>query len=267
VVSEGYAADDQDILVTKLLGQKVYSSIADSAREIGTINNMVVTSGMGISAVVIGVGGFLGVGEKDIAVDFAELTWAKREDGSRRWVLEITQEELADAPRLHLADSEGIHRQARPHHPAGTEPAGGWQSQRHPARPLPHHRPARTPGDHHHARPLRHDQCQPGPISVPTNCAAFPVYGPRRRANRHISDVVLTPQGNSDALIVDVGGFLGLGAKTRGRRLRKPHLLVRHQWPALPVPQHLARTARSPAGIRPATYETERNSQRMVVTP
>ncbi|UXN75109.1 PRC-barrel domain-containing protein [Devosia sp. A8/3-2] len=81
VLSEGYAADDRDVLVTKLLGQKVYTSVADNAREVGAINNMVITSGMGISAVVIGVGGFLGIGEKDVAVDFAELTLGR----ARRW--------------------------------------------------------------------------------------------------------------------------------------------------------------------------------------
>ena len=106
VLSEGYSTRGQDTLVTRLLGQKVYSSVADDAKEIGTISDMVVTSGQGISAVVIGVGGFLGIGAKDVAIDFAQLEWAEREDGSRRWVLETTAEELTAAPAFIWTDSE-----------------------------------------------------------------------------------------------------------------------------------------------------------------
>src|SRR5215217_4911714 len=82
VLSKGYATGGTDVLVTKLLGETVYSSNADDAAEIGTINNLVITSGQGISAVVIGVGGFLGVGSKDVAVDFVQLEWAERPDTS-----------------------------------------------------------------------------------------------------------------------------------------------------------------------------------------
>ncbi|HTO28772.1 MAG TPA: PRC-barrel domain-containing protein, partial [Devosia sp.] len=83
VLSQGYAASGQDVLVTRLLGETVFSSVEDSAEQIGTVTDMVITSGLGISAVVISVGGFLGVGEKDVAVDFAQLEWAQRDDGSR----------------------------------------------------------------------------------------------------------------------------------------------------------------------------------------
>lgn len=266
VVSEGYAADDQDILVTKLLGQKVYSSIADSAREIGTINNMVVTSGMGISAVVIGVGGFLGVGEKDIAVDFAELTWAKREDGSRRWVLEITQEELADAPAFIWTDSEAStgkpalttqqeQNQLVDGNPNAT-PLDPSLTTDQPERPVITTTPDRSGMTNVNQADLSADELR-----------GIPVYGRDDEQIGTISDVILTPQGNSDALIVDVGGFLGLGAKpvavafenltfssdTNGQR----YLFLntsREQLEAQPE-------------YDPQTYEAERNSQRMVVTP
>src|SRR5690606_17296977 len=97
VLSQGYAAGGEDVLVTQLLGQTIYSTVEDPAGEIGTVTNLVVTAGLGISAVVVSVGGFLGVGEKEIAVDFAQLEWAMRDDGSRRWVLPTTAELLTAA--------------------------------------------------------------------------------------------------------------------------------------------------------------------------
>lgn len=266
VLSEGYAADDQDILVTKLLGQKVYSSVADNAREIGTINNMVVTSGMGISAVVIAVGGFLGVGEKDVAVDFAELTWARREDGSRRWVLETTQEELAEAPAFIWTDSEEStgkpalttqqeQNQLVDGNPNAT-PLDPALTTDQPERPVITTTPDRSGMTNINQADLSADDLR-----------GIPVYGRDDEQIGTISDVVLTPQGNSDALIVDVGGFLGLGAKpvavafenltfssdTNGQR----YLFLNTSREQLETqPEY-----------DPQTYESERNSQRMVVTP
>lgn len=39
------------------------------------------------------------------------------------------------------------------------------------------------------------------------------VYGPDNKTIGSIGDIALTPQGQVDAVIVDVGGFLGIGAK------------------------------------------------------
>lgn len=266
VLSQGYAADDQDVLVTKLLGQKVYSSVADNAREIGTINNMVITSGMGISAVVIAVGGFLGVGEKDVAVDFAELTWAERDDGTRRWVLETTQEELAEAPAFIWTDSEEStgkpalttqqeQNQLVDGNPNAT-PLDPSLTTDQPERPVITTTPDRSGMTNVNQADLSADDLR-----------GIPVYGRDDEQIGTISDVVLTPQGNSDALIVDVGGFLGLGAKpvavafenltfssdTNGQR----YLFLNTSREQLETqPEY-----------DPQTYETERNSQRMVVTP
>ncbi|HWU18365.1 MAG TPA: PRC-barrel domain-containing protein [Devosia sp.] len=266
VLSQGYAADDQDVLVTKLLGQKVYSSVADNAREIGTINNMVITSGMGISAVVIAVGGFLGVGEKDVAVDFAELTWAERDDGTRRWVLETTQEELAEAPAFIWTDSEEStgkpalttqqeQNQLVDGNPNAT-PLDPSLTTDQPERPVITTTPDRSGMTNVNQADLSADDLR-----------GIPVYGRDDEQIGTISDVVLTPQGNSDALIIDVGGFLGLGAKpvavafenltfssdTNGQR----YLFLNTSREQLETqPEY-----------DPQTYETERNSQRMVVTP
>ena len=106
VLSEGYAAVDGDNLATKVLGATVYTSTSDDADKIGDINDFVIDDNGDIAAAVIGVGGFLGVGEKNVAVDFAELKWSTAADGTWRYVLATTADALKAAPEF-VFDDEG----------------------------------------------------------------------------------------------------------------------------------------------------------------
>ncbi|CAN5278201.1 PRC-barrel domain-containing protein [soil metagenome] len=57
---------------SKLMGLAVYN---DSSEKLGDISEILVDSSGKINAVVVGVGGFLGVGQHDIAVSFDKLKW------------------------------------------------------------------------------------------------------------------------------------------------------------------------------------------------
>ena len=57
---------------SKLVGLDVYN---DSNEKLGDISEILVDNTGKINAVVIGVGGFLGVGQHDIAVSFDKLKW------------------------------------------------------------------------------------------------------------------------------------------------------------------------------------------------
>jgi sporulation protein YlmC with PRC-barrel domain len=266
VLSRGYAGTGSDILVTQLLGERVYASIEDNAEEIGTINNMVVTSGLGITAVVIGVGGLLGVGSKDVAVDFAQLEWAEREDGSRRWVLDTTAQELSEAPAFIWSDSEETTGDA------ALTPAEEEDQ-------LVDGDPNAAPMDPE----LTTDQPERQVITTPVDRSGFTefdetgltadelrgigVYGINDEQIGTIGDIVTNPDGSFDAVIVDVGGFLGLGAKpvavgfdnlafsadTFGNR----YLFLNASRQQL----------EAQAAYDPATYEAERETQRMVISP
>ncbi len=266
VLSEGFSSTGADVLVTQLLGQTVYSSTQDDAEEIGTVNDMVVTSGRGLSAVVIGVGGFLGVGTKDVAVDFNQLEWAEREDGSRRWVLDASAESLAAAPAFIWADSEQ----------ATGEPALTPEEEEEQ---LVEGDPNAAPIDP--ALTTDQPEAQGTPSAVDrTGFSEFDetgltaeelrgigVYGINDELIGSIGDVLTNENGSFDAVIVDVGGFLGLGAKpvavgfdnltfsadTFGNR----YLFLnasREQLEAQPE-------------YSPETYSAEREAQRMVITP
>ncbi len=77
----------------QIIGESVYNGTGDDAENIGDVNDIVLGTDGKIEAVVVGVGGFLGIGEKDVAVDFAQLEWAER-DGDRWLVAPMTKEQL-----------------------------------------------------------------------------------------------------------------------------------------------------------------------------
>jgi hypothetical protein len=266
VLSQGYATGGEDVLVTTLLGATLFSSIDDTAEQIGTITDMVVTSGLGITAVVVNVGGFLGVGEKSVAVDFAQLEWQLRGDGSRRWILATTAEQLTAAPAFIWAESEE----------ATGEPALTTQQEQDQL----------VEGDPNAAAvdpALTTDQPERPAITGPLDRTGFSdfdetglsaedlrgigVYGINDEQIGTIGDLILNSDGSFDAVIVDVGGFLGLGAKpvavgfdnlafsadTFGNRYLFLNA-TREQLEAQPAHD-------------PATYADERDSQRMVITP
>ncbi|AYF32502.1 PRC-barrel domain-containing protein [Vreelandella alkaliphila] len=63
-----------------LTGNQVKSSVEDD-EDIGTINDLIIDEDGQINAVVVGVGGFLGMGEKDVAIEWDSLELTKDEDG------------------------------------------------------------------------------------------------------------------------------------------------------------------------------------------
>ena len=65
--------------------------------KIGEINDLLVDNGGKVNAVIVGVGGFLGVGEKNVAVGFPSLKVSEK-DGKRYLVLDTTMEALQSAP-------------------------------------------------------------------------------------------------------------------------------------------------------------------------
>ncbi|WP_194164647.1 PRC-barrel domain-containing protein [Microvirga thermotolerans] len=64
------------MMASDLIGTKVISTNNES---IGDINDVIVDRNGQAVAAVIGVGGFLGIGEKDVAVPFNALEFATRE--------------------------------------------------------------------------------------------------------------------------------------------------------------------------------------------
>ncbi|WP_331373532.1 PRC-barrel domain-containing protein [Sinorhizobium chiapasense] len=82
-------ADDQ-IATSTYVGQSVYNAADES---IGNINDLIIKKDGGVEAAVIGVGGFLGIGEKNVAVPFDRIEISEQADTS---ALKLTTTETAD---------------------------------------------------------------------------------------------------------------------------------------------------------------------------
>lgn len=62
-----------------LTGNQVRSSVEDDD-DIGTISDLIIGEDGQIQAVIVGVGGFLGMGEKDVAIEWDSLELTRDED-------------------------------------------------------------------------------------------------------------------------------------------------------------------------------------------
>lgn len=86
------------ILASGFIGKPVYNGDGDNAETIGKLNDLVIGPDGMVQAAVIGVGGFLGVGEKDVAVAPNQLKLSTRSDGNSWLVLNTTKDQLSAAP-------------------------------------------------------------------------------------------------------------------------------------------------------------------------
>lgn len=62
-------------LSSKMVGVDVYNT---SNEKVGDITELVITQDGKIDAIVVGVGGFLGMGQHDVAVPFSEVQWVDK---------------------------------------------------------------------------------------------------------------------------------------------------------------------------------------------
>lgn len=80
------------------IGQSVYNAADES---IGSINDLIMEKDGGITAAVIGVGGFLGIGEKWVAVPFDNIAISQAPDsGEVKLTTTETEESLQAAPEF-----------------------------------------------------------------------------------------------------------------------------------------------------------------------
>ncbi|MCC7252525.1 PRC-barrel domain-containing protein [Hyphomicrobium sp.] len=86
---------------TKLVGLAVYNQANE---RIGDINDLILGPDGKISNAVIGVGGFLGLGEKLVAVAFDDLQLNRDADGTMRVTINSSKEALDSAPDFKYYD-------------------------------------------------------------------------------------------------------------------------------------------------------------------
>jgi sporulation protein YlmC with PRC-barrel domain len=102
-----------DWRASKLIGTNVYGP--DNGK-IGDVSDVLLDSNGSVHAVIIGVGGFLGVGQKDVAVPFSAMTVTRSSDGDKieKITVKYTKADLQSAPSFKYREASA----------AGTAPSG-----------------------------------------------------------------------------------------------------------------------------------------------
>ena len=96
VERDGYTTVEvNDLSAEDLTGARVYGS---NDEDVGEIGELLLTDDGKMDRAVIDVGGFLGLGEKAVAVTFEELQIKRSDDGAVRVYIDSTQERLEQQP-------------------------------------------------------------------------------------------------------------------------------------------------------------------------
>ena len=256
-----YTATDSDNLATEIIGKQVYSSVADDAEHIGDINNLVVGDSGDVEAVVIGVGGFLGIGEKNVAVPMDQLEFVTANDNTERYVLATTKEALNAAPTFEWVEDQTTTTAAAPANnamaPADNTATGAVQSTD----------TATTTTNSGRMDPLNRQGAADFDETQLTadELKGIQVYGTNDEHIGAISDIALNEDGSVDALIIDFGGFLGIGTKPVAVAFEDLNFLAdanNNRSLVLPITREQMEAA--PAFDKD-TYTAERTTQRVVV--
>ncbi|MCV9998656.1 PRC-barrel domain-containing protein [Pararhizobium sp. YC-54] len=204
-----FSAAPEQVLASAVLGKTVYTGADEQGEAIGDVNDVVINADGGAEALVIGVGGFLGIGEKDVAINFDRVSWSDR-DGQRIIVVSATKEELQAAPEFERAALMDGAAATGPEDDtvATTQPATGTTPQMTDPDIAP---PAGTVTTTT-APPDEMRLVDPALLSAEKLIGTEVKVADDTRVGE-IGDVLLDKNGKVEAYVIDVGGFLGIGQK------------------------------------------------------
>lgn len=199
-----------------LIGATVYDRSGDEAQSLGEINDLIVEDDASVSAAIIGVGGFLGMGVKDVAVSFDALEITTDNDGNRYVILPTTKEQLEAAPifardtaMAPAMDSVAPEKVTTQDQSVSEEPTADAVA-------------TSTTIDQAAVEPRATAPVREGLKAVEAssfsaeNLVGVSVYSADNEVIGEVSDVILSQggaEGAIEAVILDVGGFLGIGVK------------------------------------------------------
>ncbi len=179
-----------------LVGQEVKSRRSNES--VGKVSNLLLDENDKIVAVVISVGGVLGIGEHDVAIAWDQVERRVDGDETTLWV-NLTEESLKDAPKF-----SGETRQSR-----GEQQRSDRADQRADQRDA-------KPADQRTAtvRTAEYVETKPARGYHSDNLIGQNVKS-RSTSNTigEVSNLVLDHDGQVVAVIISVGGLMGIGAR------------------------------------------------------
>jgi type IV secretory pathway VirB10-like protein len=94
-----------ELLASKLIGRPTVNSQDET---IGNVNDLVTDRSGKVIGALIGVGGFLGIGEKHVAVRFEDLKFTRDDKDNVNVTLNISKETLASAPAYKTLEEQPV---------------------------------------------------------------------------------------------------------------------------------------------------------------
>ncbi len=92
----------RQMLASSIIGQTVYDLVGN---DVGSVKDIVVGKDGSMAAIVVAVGGFLGIGKQSVAVSTPAVSRTTDKDGKLRLVLNASKDEIDGAPAFaSLAD-------------------------------------------------------------------------------------------------------------------------------------------------------------------
>ena len=186
-------------LASNIIGKKVYNGSEDNAASIGSVDDVLINKAGSVESIIVGVGGFLGIGEKDVAVPYNTVKWMEMK-GDRWLVINATSDQLKTEP--------AFDRKAYDVATATNNNAADTTTNKVTAV---------APAINANGKMAAADKSSmsaidPGKIAS-QDLVGTTVYGANDERVGEIGNIVLTKDSKVDAVLLDVGGFLGMGEK------------------------------------------------------
>ncbi|MGV0912555.1 PRC-barrel domain-containing protein [Martelella sp. FOR1707] len=210
---------ENQILGTDLMGGTVYTNPGPTGEAVGDVDDLLISQDGEIVGLIIGVGGFLEIGEKNVAVPFDKVEQNRDDQGMLYLTLATSREQLESAPdfdygtvrpsadlQTDISRDDGDTTSTRPTDQTSGNDSGHAQAFEDR---MADNAFAQSPAGMawRDTEPVAHANLRADELLDAV------VYGESGDEIGDIGDVILRPQGEVQAYIVDVGGFLGIGEK------------------------------------------------------
>jgi sporulation protein YlmC with PRC-barrel domain len=245
-------AERGDLYASELIGMRVYATdddVEENAKaagaetdwdDIGEVDDIILTNKGSVKAVILGVGGFLGIGERDIAINMNSLRIVRESNDADDFFLVVN----ADKDKLMNAPA---HDRRPAHDPNAMEKApameakdaeAGNQSSKHATnddRSMANTSKTGQNNDESSAdtskatvdKDSMHDASEMARPSATRDgykdtmnkditadmLKGAKVYGPNSEEVGEVNELLVTDDGDLDRVVIDIGGFLGVGER------------------------------------------------------
>ena len=239
--------NQDDVLASTLMGMRIYATEDDVAAQpyqegaerewddLGEVNDVVLTKDGSVKAVVLGIGGFLGIGERNIAIDMSSLNFVREQDDADDFFLVVNADkeslenvpaferqadETARAGDMTPAENDQTAENGRQGDMAVNDAAGAENmpasENQQMARAETAEQDGSTVGDRGPmlVRPtVEREGYRDAEVQELTAdmLEGATVYGANDEDVGEIDRLVVSQDGVIEHAVVDVGGFLGLG--------------------------------------------------------